>query len=96
MLKNDRPRIVADGYEPLNDLIDGFVANGGKIWICPACARAKGIGEDDLTRSGVDVDTERRDRMFTDEPDRIRVQVRIVLAVERFDRYTNRIRHIVG
>ena len=48
MLKNDRPQIVADGYEPLNGLIDGFVANGGQIWICPACAKAKGISENDL------------------------------------------------
>ena len=30
--KNNRPDIVADGYEPLNGLVDGFIKNGGKIW----------------------------------------------------------------
>lgn len=53
-VKEDRPQIVADGYEPLNDLIDGFIENGGKIWLCPACARAKGIEQDDLL-GGVEI-----------------------------------------
>jgi len=48
LLRNQRPDIVADGYEPLNGLIDGFIENGGRIWLCPACAKAKGISEDDL------------------------------------------------
>lgn len=39
---------VAQGYEPLADLVGSFVSNGGKIWLCPACAKAKGITEDDL------------------------------------------------
>ena len=30
-LKHQRPNIVADGYEPLNGLIDGFIENGGSI-----------------------------------------------------------------
>lgn len=39
---------MAKGYEPLIDLIDTFINNGGQIWLCPACARAKGISEQDL------------------------------------------------
>jgi hypothetical protein len=39
---------VAEGYEPLADLMGNFVANGGQIWLCPACARAKGITAGDL------------------------------------------------
>ena len=53
-VKRDRPQIVADGYEPLNGLVDGFIENGGKIWLCPACAKAKGIGQDDLI-AGVEI-----------------------------------------
>jgi predicted peroxiredoxin len=52
--KNNRPDIVADGYEPLNGLIDGFIENGGKIWLCPACAKAKGIVQEDLL-DGVEI-----------------------------------------
>lgn len=48
LLRQERPEIVADGYEPLNGLIDGFIENGGRIWLCPACAKAKGITADDL------------------------------------------------
>ncbi len=40
--------LIADGYEPLADLYNAFIGNGGKIWLCPACARARGIAEDDL------------------------------------------------
>lgn len=46
--------LKVDGYEPVNDLIEAFVANGGKIWLCPACAKAKGISETDL-RTGVEI-----------------------------------------
>jgi len=46
--------LVAEGYEPLSDLVSAFVQNGGKIWLCPACVRAKGISEDDLI-DGVEV-----------------------------------------
>jgi predicted peroxiredoxin len=48
MIRQNRPQVIADGYEPLNVLIDGYIANGGQIWICPACARARGIAEADL------------------------------------------------
>ena len=40
--------LVADGYEPIKDLVSNFIANGGKLWLCPACAKAKGITQGDL------------------------------------------------
>ena len=54
LVRNNRPQVIADGYEPLNGLIDGFIENGGKIWLCPACARAKGLSQDDLL-DGVEI-----------------------------------------
>ena len=46
--------LVAKGYEPLTDLMLAFINNGGQIWLCPACARAKGISEQDLIE-GVEI-----------------------------------------
>lgn len=40
--------LVAEGYESLKSLIGDFVANGGRIWLCPACAKAKNIVAEDL------------------------------------------------
>ncbi|MBT7581993.1 MAG: hypothetical protein HN572_03455, partial [Kordiimonadaceae bacterium] len=40
--------LVHEGYEPISDLIKQFAANGGKIWLCPICAKSKGIIEEDL------------------------------------------------
>ena len=42
----------AKGYEPLGTLVDDYIDNGGVIWLCPVCAKAKGITESDL-REGV-------------------------------------------
>ncbi len=53
-IERQRPQIQAEGYEPLQGLIDGYLENGGQIWLCPACARAKGITEDDLI-DGVEI-----------------------------------------
>ncbi len=44
----------AEGYPPVSDLIDALVENGGKIWVCPVCAKARGIGPDDLI-SGAEI-----------------------------------------
>jgi predicted peroxiredoxin len=40
--------LVAEGYEPVADLLATYLENGGKIWVCPACAKAKGITDADL------------------------------------------------
>lgn len=42
------------GMEPIDDLITQFVSNGGQIWLCPICAKTKGIAEGDL-RPGVSI-----------------------------------------
>ena len=47
-LEDQAPDIHVEGYEPINALIDGFIENGGKTWLCPACANAKGIKQEDL------------------------------------------------
>jgi predicted peroxiredoxin len=40
--------VQGEGYPAIADLIDATVENGGKIWVCPACASANGITEADL------------------------------------------------
>jgi len=53
-VKGGADNLVAEGYEPLDGLVEEFVEHGGKIWLCPVCARAKGITADDL-RPGVEL-----------------------------------------
>jgi len=53
-VKGGAATITAEGYEPLLDLLTGYLQNGGQIWICPACVKAKGITEDDLI-AGVEI-----------------------------------------
>lgn len=38
----------ADGYAPIKQLVDGYQEKGGIVWVCKACADAKGITQDDL------------------------------------------------
>lgn len=53
-VKGGTENMVAPGYEPLSDIVDDYVDNGGSIWLCPVCAKAKGISEEDL-RPGVEI-----------------------------------------
>ena len=46
--------LQAEGMEPLEDLINQFVGNGGKMWLCPVCAKVRGITEKDL-REGAEI-----------------------------------------
>jgi predicted peroxiredoxin len=46
--------VNAPGYEPLEDLLTSFLANGGKLWLCPTCVKAKGMQADDLI-DGVEI-----------------------------------------
>lgn len=46
--------VVSEGLEPIADLQAAFISNGGKIWLCPACAKAKGITANDLI-DGVEI-----------------------------------------
>lgn len=40
--------LVADGYEPIADLVAQYQANGGQLWVCPVCVKAKGLAPEDL------------------------------------------------
>lgn len=53
-VKDAAKGLVAEGYEPIANLIDAYVENEGKIWLCPACAAAKGISQEDL-HEGVEI-----------------------------------------
>ena len=39
-----------EGFQPLKELLQSFVANGGEIWVCGACAKPRGIGESKLVK----------------------------------------------
>jgi predicted peroxiredoxin len=47
-VKGGADDLVAEGYEPLCDLMEDYIENGGVIWLCPVCAKAKGISEEEL------------------------------------------------
>lgn len=38
----------ADGYAPITELMTSYRDKGGVVWVCKACADAKGITQDDL------------------------------------------------
>lgn len=40
--------IHKEGFQPLHEIIQSFVANGGQIWACGACTKPRGITEADL------------------------------------------------
>lgn len=46
--------LVAEGHEPLQNLVNQFLELGGKIWLCPVCAKTRGIGDRDLI-AGVEI-----------------------------------------
>ena len=47
-LKGKADTWQAEGYAPVQELVDGFRGKGGVVWVCKACADAKGITQDDL------------------------------------------------
>jgi len=40
--------IHKEGFPPLREVIQSFVANGGEIWACGTCTKPRGITEGDL------------------------------------------------
>ena len=40
--------LQASGFAPLSEVMKGFVENGGKIWVCGACAKPRGITAEQL------------------------------------------------
>ena len=39
-----------EGFTPLKEIMNSFVANGGKIWACGACTKPRGITEDQVAK----------------------------------------------
>ena len=40
--------ICKEGFQPLQDVMQSFMDNGGQIWACGACAKPRGITDADL------------------------------------------------
>ncbi len=41
-------KVCKEGFQPLKEVMQSFVANGGQIWACGACAKPRGIAESDM------------------------------------------------
>ncbi|MBW3628215.1 MAG: DsrE family protein [Gemmatimonadetes bacterium] len=46
--KNYADDIHKEGFQPLREIMDSFVSTGGEIWACGACAKPRGITEDQM------------------------------------------------
>jgi len=42
--------IRKEGFQPLKEVMESFVTNGGQIWACGACAKPRGISESDMIK----------------------------------------------
>jgi predicted peroxiredoxin len=40
--------VKKEGFQPLKEVMETFVKNGGKIWACGACAKPRGITDANL------------------------------------------------
>lgn len=40
--------LQAEGYPPLRELIEKFIAAGGQLWVCGACAKPRSITAEQL------------------------------------------------
>lgn len=40
--------IHKEGFQPLREIMDSLVSNGGEIWACGACTKPRGITEEQL------------------------------------------------
>jgi uncharacterized protein len=40
--------IQKEGFQPLKEVMQSFVSNGGEIWACGACTKPRNITENDL------------------------------------------------
>jgi uncharacterized protein len=45
--------IAQPGLPVLDDLYQEFVDNGGTVWVCGACAKPRGIGDEQLRKGSV-------------------------------------------
>jgi predicted peroxiredoxin len=46
--RNYADGLQADGFPPLHELVCQFVRGGGQVWVCGACAKPRGVSEEDL------------------------------------------------
>ena len=53
-LKNYARHVHASGFAPLQELMDAFQEEGGRLWICGPCIQSRQISPDDLIE-GADV-----------------------------------------
>jgi len=42
--------VQKEGFQPLKEIMESFVANGGEIWACGACTKPRGISASDLIK----------------------------------------------
>lgn len=40
--------LQANGFDPLKELVARYIDNGGRVWVCGACAKPRGISAADL------------------------------------------------
>lgn len=40
--------IHKEGFQPLTEVMQSFISNGGKIWACGACTKPRGITDKDM------------------------------------------------
>jgi predicted peroxiredoxin len=40
--------LQAESYPAITELLESYNENAGQLWVCPACANARGITADDL------------------------------------------------
>ena len=40
--------ICKEGFQPLREVMQSFVTNGGQVWVCGACAKPRNITDKDL------------------------------------------------
>jgi predicted peroxiredoxin len=40
--------ICKEGFQPLKDVMQSFISNGGQVWACGACTKPRGITDADL------------------------------------------------
>ena len=45
--------LAVEKYPSLTELFAAFAENDGQLWVCPACAGARGIGAEDLIGNAV-------------------------------------------
>jgi predicted peroxiredoxin len=45
--------VTVEGFKPLAELLDTFVANGGHLIVCPPCFKARGLSEELLLPNSV-------------------------------------------